>query len=787
MAWLAAAASVVLLAAPAAQASPSLPGSPARPTSAAGSATASALEETPLDVVILVDESGSETAASIHNEAEAASTIAQTALNPRSRVTVVGFAGADGVAPDQVPTTEVCPPTIVGAPGNSEALARCVGKLAPRTPEQGDNTDYAAALSQAMSVLAPGTALGQQSPAGAIKVILMMTDGGLSVPGDPSYPQPDWLPAARHDVKVELNAARNAGVEVWPLGFGSIDRANADYLQYMASQGAQQGCDARPHAVIAQNSFAALSAFSSLYAAAACIGTSTGGSATLLGGQTRKLSVTVPAIASSVAIGVNKGSPGVTVDYITPGGVTDPTGTVDGASYSRSGQDTAVDVLRVTNPPPGTWQIKLTAPPGLHSELVSATAFWQGAARVSILPSPPNAQPGQRISMTLSVLGRNGPLTGLSSLAGVQVRATESGDGMTTPVVIPLSQVSPAAGLGAGNYTGSVTAPSRTGTLTLTGTVAALGLNATKAVTQVSVSNQKAALSATVGFNGPDTVTAGQDLGGTLQFSNQTGHSQQVRLELAASGALATVKSPAGVLTVPSGTSTRPFSIGVASGSRAGLAQLTVTVVSAGRSATQFGALPFTVTVRRPPGFFAKYLLIILGVIVLVLLGVAVALLRRAVRRRRIDVRGLRARLLRDGVQLGPDLTAPGKWADTFRFVIREDPQPGREPRLDHPQSGEQAYSARRLDRGSVTVRTPAGAKLDRILVGGQAEALPRDGSLALAFFDRALTGVPTGPRPEEPMTSSGGAPGSDSAPDRESAPGTAGPGSQTSQRDNFW
>jgi hypothetical protein len=42
-----------------------------------------------------------------------------------------------------------------------------------------------------------------------------MTDGGLSVAGDPAYPQPDWMPAAMQATEQQLIAAQAHGVRVW--------------------------------------------------------------------------------------------------------------------------------------------------------------------------------------------------------------------------------------------------------------------------------------------------------------------------------------------------------------------------------------------------------------------------------------------------------------------------------------------------------------------------------------------------------------------------------------------
>ena len=101
-----------------------------------------------LDVVMLVDESGSETPQKVADEKQTVGTIVQSMLNPRSRVTVIGFGGVNHVAPDQNPVDVACVPTIASGAANLDYLASCVSKLHRRTEAEGDDTDYAAALAR---------------------------------------------------------------------------------------------------------------------------------------------------------------------------------------------------------------------------------------------------------------------------------------------------------------------------------------------------------------------------------------------------------------------------------------------------------------------------------------------------------------------------------------------------------------------------------------------------------------------------------------------------------------
>ena len=107
----------------------------------------------------------------------------------------------------------------------------------------------------------------------------------------------------------------------------------------------------------------------------------------------------------------------------------------------------------------GTWQIHLTAPPGLASQLVSATVFWQGAVRALITANPPSAKLGQPISVTLSVLGPNGPITDPATLRNLLVGVTVSGDGLSGPLQVPVTNAGEAPGRRAVSAT--TRAPSR--------------------------------------------------------------------------------------------------------------------------------------------------------------------------------------------------------------------------------------------------------------------------------------------------------------------------------------
>jgi hypothetical protein len=754
---------------------------------AAGGAQASAAipdgaGDAVLDVVMLVDESGSETDAKVAEERQTAGTIAQSLLNPRSRVTVVGFGGVNHVAPNQDPVNVACQPTITSGASNLAYLASCVNSLHRRTEAEGDDTDYAAALGQAMSYFNPDTPYGRQSPAGAIKVILMMTDGGLDVHRDTQQYGTDWLAGVQHAVNLQLAAARADGVQVWPLGFGTdITPAAQQYLNYLAASGAQTACDNRqvskPHATVVYNIADALDALDALYAAAGCLGSNTS-TVTISGSQSRSLRVNIPAIASDAAISVDRGNPGIQVSFYMPDG----TLWTDGSAISGTG--TAVEVLHVASPQPGQWRINLTAPPGLASELVSATAFWQGAVDALMTAAPSSAQPGQPIDVTLSVLGANGPITDPATLTQIQKAVSVSGDGLSGPTEIPVSNSGETSGTttGVGDYKGTFTAPQGQGTLTFTGTVAGYGLFATEIPASVQVGGGALPFQSTVQFPVTSSVQVGQSIRGDVLFANKTGAARTVRLSLSISHAYATITSPSGTVQIPSGNPpATPFTVTFAGNSPRGPAWIEVKVVNAADPSTVYGAGTLEVTVTSPPGLWAKYRWEIIGVAILLILAVMFLLRRRRARRRAADVRGLYAIIRRNGERVGAELKAPGKRAETFRFVIRDEGEPTE--RLDYPRPEDSAYAARRGRTGQVTVVTPAREQYD-ITVGGSGEPLPSGLQLTFRDVRRAAPRArpsPNGNRP--PARPAGRTPGGAPVdPHREAAPSP--PPSSSSPRD---
>jgi hypothetical protein len=690
-----------------------------------------------LDVAVLVDESGSETKQSVADEQQTVGTIVQTMLNPASRVTVIGFGGVNNVVPGQNPVDLLCQPTIASGAANLDYLANCVGKIHKRSEAQGNDTDYAAALTQAMSYLGRGSTATPPSPRNAIKVVLMLTDGAVDVSRNTAQYGADWQLGEQTAVNQQLADATSNGVQVWPLGFGTdvgtgVTQPQAlKYLNDMAAHGAPAVCDTRhaanqPHATWVNSSSDAIDALNQLYADAACLGTSTDREPASHG-----LAVNIPAIASSAAISVDRVNPAISVTFTRPDG----TAWTDSSAISGADNGSPTEVLhltRITNADVGTWHVKLIAPSSLASQLVSATVFWQGAVR-AIITATPSVKPGQPIAVKLTVLGPNGPITDPRTLSSLLVGVTATGPGLPSPATVP---VTAASGPGsAGTYSGTYTAPSQPTTLTISGSASGYGLYTTQIPATVTVGTSKV-FNATPHFSGATSVPAGGSIGGTVDFTNQTGQAKHVVLKLTASGTTATI-TPDTPIVVPSVTSGNPpsvpFTVTVDKSAQAAAAQFAVQAVDAD-TGQPYSAATALVQVTTPPGFFAQYKWIIIGILALIAAAILTALAAYKVNRDRKDVRGLVATLRRGGVPVGRELEPGEKWAEVFPFIIRNEASDA--PYLDHParETTTALYQVRRAGRGKIRLTTPTGLRPYDIEVNGP--GLRMDRGLELSFRD---------------------------------------------------
>jgi len=684
----------------------------------------------PVQIVVLVDESGSLSPEDVARERDAARVIVQGEPSPESTVSVVGFASAD--APGQSPVDPVCPPTKLNTPQNRQFLAECVGDLRRRTPAEGEGTDHVNALRQALSYLrAPGAA---DQP----KIVFLLTDGKLDVGKSPAYGKTpdDRDDAARQQVPDLLAELNQAGVQVWPLGFGEADQAQ---LNGFATGAAQDRCGfetPQPTATVITGSRDLLRAIGNAFSAARCTSVSEPVTDELPAGGSVDLEVNVPAIASEGSILVFKRDPRVTVGYLDPEGIpVPPNGKLGISRFELSGQNSEAEALRIANPTPGQWTVRLSAPPGVPAQDVGATAIFQGAIRADIAVDPVRPAPGSTVDVTMQVYGSRAALTDPEQLQGLTFTAELSGDGFPPVAPVELSD-----GDGDGQYRGPLGVPdSATGRLDFIGSVTGIGVSGDERAFATRVSRGTADVQGALSLDGVDTdVVVGTSLNGTVNVTNSTGQPRTLRIEVTDQSPGTVVAAEPAQLTVPaSGNAVLPFTVRFDPATTLGGNQARLRLVDESNG-NLVGELLFARNVVAEPTFVERFWWLLLLIAVALAGGMA-----RVVRwwRRRPpppnDIRGVRVELRRHG-QVVETLTARHHGGE-FRFGVLHDDGTVRAD-LTSGASGER-YRVRR-GRGGPNLSGPSGELID-LAPGG---ALDLGDGLELAVHDRPPAGRPARP-----------------------------------------
>lgn len=682
----------------------------------------------PVSIVVLVDESGSLGDDGVAAEREATALLAQAEISADSQITVIGFGGNTGLQ-GQTPVATRCETTTVRASQDRDYLSGCVLDIHKRSDTEGPATDYPRALDQALAVFG-------KTPAGSRKILFLLTDGRLDVSSDPSYggSPGERNAAALQRMQNNLARARDAGVQVWPLGFGNAEQPQLDDF---AARGSQQLCgpgSPAPRARVVTDAGQVVESLTEAYAAARCLGVDRSETKPLPTGNNVVLTVDVPKIATDGSIAVIKRDPRIRVEYYDPRGRLMPKSGQDGVStFQVSGEGTGVEVLRIADPLPGRWEVRLFSGPGIAQQDVMASVLWQGAVRATATLNPPGPRAGEKVVAEITLQTRREQLTDPELLSQLTVQATLAGDGFQ-PVQLALTDNGAGGDSRAndGMFAAEFSMPSSaTGAYQLVGAVGGSGIEASQVPFDGRVETGQAAIRAHVRVPDKPVAAPGGVLNGTIEVSNDSGASRTVRLQFdrqaSSEGLLATV-TPAQFELPASGAASLPFQVTFGQATPVQSHKMRLLVIDTADPEKSYAVKDVNLDIAYPPPWWDRYRWLLVGLVAVAVIALTVAVYRFFARRADRDVRGLVLLLFRDEAELG-FLAAPDLPSSQFWFLIRDE-QTG-QPRLDHASPGN-GFVATRGAGGAVFVRKPGENKV-RLKAG---VPQPVIGDLALAVRD---------------------------------------------------
>ncbi|WP_223831125.1 vWA domain-containing protein [Streptomyces venezuelae] len=703
--------------APGGAGAPALPRTPAAPAAPADPGEG----PDPVDFAVVVDQSASLSDKDLARETEAAALLSQGEISERSRAAVIGFGSSE--KPGQSPVREVCPLTVADAAGR-ERLSDCVQELERRdAARMGPGTDFPAAIRQAVSRLTAngpgGGTAGGTGAAGkpAPKVVFLLTDGKLDVKDSPEYGTDPESRQSNGEKRLteELARARAAGVQIWPLGFGSeIDRAA---LTAMAEGGYRGACSeipgSVPHMRVVGTSAEIDKALQETFAAARCARIEHG----TVGKPPADLTVTIPPIATDGSLTVAKHDPKVQVTYFDPAGRKVPVrGEFDGSSFEVSGQNGPVEALRVKNPLPGAWRVHIEAPEGHRDREVAVRAIWQGRLRSTVVLDPASPRAGEQVKVEVRMQTRRGVvITDPHQLAGLTVAADLSGEGFS-PVSFRLADDGKAPDARAGDvrFTGTLTVPAgATGALEIVTRMEAPGITSDRRPLRTRKAEEAPLVTAALSIESA-AVHPGGTVHGTLDVTNNDAAPRTLRLALGdqTPGAELAV-TPATVTAPPNGSTRVPFTVTLGKGTPYGELGGQVTVVDPSDGGRVLRGAFLNVRVEAPPTWWERWWKAVVGGAVVVLLAGAFVGVRLAARRRRRDLTGVTLELCQDGRALDSLTVRRGQSpGGAFAFVVDE--PYGAPPTLRRVPGGgsSAAHVLRRTGAGELLLRPRGGAQV---------------------------------------------------------------------------
>ncbi|MGW7413747.1 VWA domain-containing protein [Streptomyces sp. NPDC054863] len=696
----------------------------------------------PIDFAVVVDLSKSLSDKDLAREVEAAALLSQGEISERSRAAVIGFGSSEKAGQSAV--REVCTLTVSSAAGRQK-LSDCVQQLGNRAKNgTGPGTDFPAAVRQAVSRLT-----GEGRP-GTPKVVFLLTDGKLDVGDSPGY-GPDKASrqaGAARQLTDELARARRESVQIWPLGFGDeIDRGS---LAAMANGGYRNGCadlpDAKPRMRVVENSEQIDKALQETFAAARCAQVVEG----TRGRPPGELSVVIPPIATDGSITVSKHDRKVSVTYYDPTGKKVPTGgSADGSSFEVSGQDGPVEALRVKNPLPGRWKVRVEAPEGHQGQEVAVRAIWQGRLRSAITLDPASPRAGEQAVVEMRMQTRRGVvITDQGQLKGMRVGVKVTGRGFG-PVTATLKDdgTKPDAKAGDARFTGTLDLPKGvTGNIEVTGEMSAPGVTGDRRPLYVTVGSTAAPVEAGITVE-RSTVYPGGTLRGTLDVTNNdtVAHTLTLGLGDRPPGAQLSV-TPVKVRAEP-GSSRHAFTVSVGADTPLGELAGSVVLTDTDDGGRALDTTFLDALVAPEPTWWDRWWWGVVGAAALVLAVAAFVVVRvKAVARRR-DLTGVRLELRRDGRPVDTLTVRAGQGRGDFRFAVER--ASGSAPKLKRVGSGGDAHRVRRTTGGTIMVRPYRGG--ERALVAGEPVELG-EGIDLLVHDNRRAPGGGSGRRPRRPF-----------------------------------
>ncbi|MFI5805939.1 VWA domain-containing protein [Streptomyces sp. NPDC051561] len=684
----------------------------------------------PIDFAVVVDLSKSLSEQDLAREVEAAALLSQGEISERSRAAVIGFGSSEKAGQSAV--REVCGLTVSDAAGRQK-LSDCVQQLGNRDQKRiGPGTDFPAAVRQAVNRLT------KEGKPGIPKVVFLLTDGKLDVGDSPAYgaDRTSRQTNAAGQLTDELARAREESVQIWPLGFGNqIDRGA---LTAMADGGYRGGCanlpGATPKMRVVDNSEQIDKALQETFAAARCAQVAEG----TRGKPPGDLSVTIPPIATDGSLTVSKHDPKVSVTYYDPSGKKVPTsGSADGSSFEVSGQDGPVEALRVKNPLPGKWRVRVEAPEGHRGQDVAVRAIWQGNLRSAITLDPSSPRAGEQAVVEMRMQTRRGVvITDQNLLKGIQVGVKVTGQGFA-PLAAALKDdgSKPDAKAGDARYTGTLDIPKgATGSLALTGEMTAPGVTGDHRPYYTELSSGKTPI--TAGLNVErSTVYPGGTLEGSLDVTNNDTVAHTLTLGLADQPPGSQLKvSPVKVRAEP-GSSHHTFTVSVGAGIALGELAGTVVLTDGDDRRRVLDTTSLDALVEAEPTWWDRCWGAALGALALLLVAAAVLEIRRRDRERRRDLTGVRLELRRDGRSLDTLTVRSGQSSGhQFRFAVER--ASGAAPKLMRVTGSGEVHRLSRNAAGVISVRTQRGR--ERLLAEG--ELVELDDGLELLVHDNRRT-----------------------------------------------